>query len=110
MGYLRDICGIFVNLADHSLTVQSMEEERKRSEKSMLPLLSWQLTLSNIFFYFVTHSFVNMLEATVELDDPFYFFVCENIPTSSFQHPRKNIITRSSEMIDEYSTGLQQSS
>ena len=66
-----------MNLADHILTVQSMEEERNRSEKSMLPLLSWQLTLSNIFFYFVTHSFVNMLEATVELDDPVYFFVCE---------------------------------
>ena len=100
-----------LSFTDHSLTVQSMEEERNRSEKSMLPLLSWQLTLSNVFFfYFVTHPFVNMLEATVELDDPVYFFVCENIPTSSFQHPRKNIITRSSEMIDEYSTGLQQSS
>ena len=75
VGYLRDICGIFVNLADHSLTVQSMEEERYRSEKSMLPLLSWQLTLSNVFFYFVTHSFVNMLEANVKLNDPVYFFV-----------------------------------
>ena len=75
VGYLRDICGIFVNLADQSLTVQSMEEERNRSEKSMLPLLSWQLTLSNVFFYFVTHSFVNMSEATVELNDPVYSFV-----------------------------------
>ena len=74
-GCVWDICGIFLNLADHSLTVQSMEEERKRSEKSMLPLLSWQLTLSNVFFYFVTHSFVNMSEATVELNDPVYFFV-----------------------------------
>ena len=35
------------HLADQSLTVQSMEEERKRSEKSMPPLLSWQLTLGS---------------------------------------------------------------
>ena len=74
-GCVWDICGIFLNLADHSLTVQSMEEERNRSEKSMLPLLSWQLTLSNVFFYFVTQSSVNMSEATVELNDPVYFFV-----------------------------------
>ena len=37
-----------LSFTDHSLTVQSMEEERKRWEKSMLPAPSWQLTLARL--------------------------------------------------------------